>query len=173
VPASPLDDVVFRPLAPGDDVAELTALLHRAYARLAAMGFNYTATSQDDDVTRRRCASGECWVGVRAGRVVATLTLVPPGGSQECATFARPGVAVLQQFAVEPSLQGRGVGGALFRRLEERAREIGAEQTAGDTAEGAHHLVAWYLRMGYAVVERVQWPGKTYQSVVVLKRLAR
>jgi GNAT superfamily N-acetyltransferase len=172
VPLPPPEDVVFRPLAPDDDVSELTALLHRAYARLADMGLNYTATYQDDEVTRRRCAGGECWVGVREGRLVATLTVVPPGGSQECATFSRPGVAVLHQFAVEPSLQGRGVGGALFRRLEERARDLGALETAGDTAETAHHLVSWYGRMGYRVVERVHWPGKTYQSVVVVKRLA-
>lgn len=36
-----------RRIAPGDSLEALTALLHRAYARLAAMGFRYLAAHQE------------------------------------------------------------------------------------------------------------------------------
>ncbi len=34
--------IIIRDLQPGDSIAEMTRLLHAAYAGLAAMGFNYT-----------------------------------------------------------------------------------------------------------------------------------
>jgi len=51
------DDLRLRPLAPSDSIVELTLLLHRAYARLGAMGLNYTAVDQSPDVTARRLGS--------------------------------------------------------------------------------------------------------------------
>lgn len=47
-----------RPFSATDSVAELTSLLHRAYARLAQMGLNYTAVDQSPDVTARRIEGG-------------------------------------------------------------------------------------------------------------------
>ena len=49
-----LDGIEVRPLSPVDSIPELTRLLHRAYARLAAMGLRYMATHQSDEVTRER-----------------------------------------------------------------------------------------------------------------------
>ena len=58
-------------------------------------------------------------------------------------------------------------------RAEARAAEKGVEHLAGDTSEGATHLIRYYERRGYRVVEKVRWPGKTYESVVISKPLAR
>lgn len=46
------DGIVIRPLDPADSIAELTALLHRAYAPLLAQGLRYVATHQDETTTR-------------------------------------------------------------------------------------------------------------------------
>ena len=160
-----------RPLLPTDPVPALTALLHRGYARLAGMGFNYTAVDQDDEATRRRASTGTCLVAVLDGRIVGTVTLSDPGRVGGTPCFLRPGVAVAQQLAVEPTLQGSGVGGALMDAAEGLARERGYASVAGDTSEGAAHLIEFYARRGYRAVERVRWPGKTYTSVVLEKRL--
>jgi len=43
--------IVIRSLQDSDDVDEITEMLHRAYAGLAAMGLRYLATHQSADVT--------------------------------------------------------------------------------------------------------------------------
>jgi GNAT superfamily N-acetyltransferase len=162
---------VVRPLAPSDPIPEITALVHRGYARLAAMGFNYTAVDQDDEETRRRASNGTCFVAVLAGRIVGTVTLADPGRVGGTPCFEKPGVAVAGQFAVKPSLQSRGVGAALMDAAEGLAAARRYVSVAGDTSEGAAHLIAFYERRGFRVVERVRWEGKTYTSVV-LRELA-
>ena len=41
-----------------DSIEELTALLHRAYAKLGKLGLNYTAVDQSPEVTQRRMDHG-------------------------------------------------------------------------------------------------------------------
>ena len=168
-----LDDALqLRPLAPGDSIAELTALLHRAYARLGAMGLNYTAVDQPAEVTAKRLGSGQCFVATQEGRLVGTILVHPTYVTNDCEWFTRAGVACVHQFAVDPSLQGGGVGRRLLQRAEDWARERDYAEVAMDTAEPATHLVAFYARLGYEAVDTVQWPGKVYRSVVLRKRLA-
>jgi len=163
----------FRPLAPADSMAELTALLHRAYAPLAAAGFRFWASHQPASDTARRAASGECWVGVLETRLVATATLVPPGGTPEVPWYRQPGIAKLQQFAVEPSLQGCGTGSALLDLIERRARALGACELSLDTAEEAAGLRAFYAARGYRFVGHVDHrPQTNYMSVILSLRLA-
>ena len=135
------------------------------------MGFNYTAVDQDEATTQRRCREGETFVAVLDGRIVGTLTLLDEASTSGSPWLDRDGVASLGQFAVEPSLQGRGIGGALMDRAEARAAERGVTYLAGDTADGAAHLIAYYAARGFRVVEKVRWPGKTYESVVLVKAL--
>jgi GNAT superfamily N-acetyltransferase len=120
--------------------------------------------------TRARAADGECYVAVEGGRIVGTFT-VGLGGADPPA-YARPGMALFQQFAVEPALQGSGLGSRLLRHAEERARALGAKEIALDTAEGATHLVRYYEARGYALAGHVRFAGKTYRSVVLTKPLA-
>ena len=96
----------------------------------------------------------------------------PTYAENDCAWFTRPGVACVHQFAVDPQLQGGGLGRALMARAEQWAREHGFHELALDTAEPATHLVAFYARLGYRPVGHVQWQGKAYRSVVMSKALA-
>ena len=166
------DEPQLRPLAPGDSIVELTALLHRAYARLGEMGLNYTAVDQPPEVTAKRLGGGTCFVATQGGRLVGTILVHPTYASNDCEWFTRPGVACIHQFAVDPSLQGGGVGRRLLQRAEDWARDEGFAEVAMDTAEPATHLVAFYARLGYESVDTVQWPGKVYRSVVLRKRFA-
>ncbi len=167
-----------RPLAPSDSLESLTALLHRAYSRLGAMGLNYTAVDQTVAVTAQRVASGQCFVAEHEGRLVGTVTVggawdvqrVP--GARQCPWYLRRDIAHLHQLGVEPGAQGQGIGTALIVACEQWAREQGLGAIALDTAAPASHLRARYARLGYSDADEVQWSGKTYRTVIMVKPLA-
>ncbi|MCC7138660.1 MAG: GNAT family N-acetyltransferase [Planctomycetes bacterium] len=160
-----------RALEPTDSFTALTALLHAGYARLGALGLNYTAVDQDVETTRRRATRGACLVAELDGRLVGTLALWRGGPDEETERFRRADAFVLGQFAVDPAVQRRGVGAALLAEAERVARAAGAVEVLGDTAETATHLVEYYRRRGWYVVGSVHWPGKTYRSVLLAKAL--
>jgi GNAT superfamily N-acetyltransferase len=169
------DDVVLRRLADDDSITELTALLRRAYGALAERGLRYVATYQEDDETRARAAAGECWVAERDERLVATVTFYPPGVEKNARApdwYRRADIATFGQLAVDPELQGRGLGVRLLELVEDRARELGATEIACDTAESADHLIELYARRGYRFVGYADWrPATNYRSVVLSKPL--
>ena len=170
-----LDGIEVRLMFPTDSIPELTCLLHRAYARLAAMGLRYMATHQSDEVTRERAGQGECYVALKDGVLVGTLLLKSADRTGGSPWLDRPEVASLGQFAVAPEVQALGLGARLMDLVEARATETGAAEIALDTAEPATHLVAWYGRRGYRLIEHAQWEwGHTnYRSVIMSKRVRR
>ncbi len=165
-------DVKLRRLAATDSIEELTELLHRAYAPLAARGMRFVASWQDADETRRRCEDGEAWVAELNGRVVGTVTLYPPARTSGSPFLDRADVASFGQFAVEPALQGGGIGEAMRLLVERRAREEGAAHLALDTSEHARELIATYERWGFRFIEHVQWSSTNYRSVVMARALS-
>jgi GNAT superfamily N-acetyltransferase len=170
---------VLRPWADGDSVAELTALLHAAYASLAAQGWNFTAVDQPESVTRERLAGAQAFVAVAPdGRLVGTVTVSGPKSAEAGyvadpapALYCEPGTAVLAQLAVHPDWRGQGLAEGLMDAAEAWARAQGHAYVALDTAEPATALRQRYARRGYAECGRVQWQGKTYASVLMRKRL--
>ncbi len=164
--------MIIRRLEAADSIGELTALLHAAYAILGQLGFNYTAVDQSEAVTRDRIARGDCIVATDADRLIGTLTFMAPGRCWPgTPLYQRPDVAVLGQFGVHPDYQRRGVGLLLLRESEQMAERWGASELALDTSEGADHLIDWYRRQGYRIVEQAQWENKTYRSVIMSKYL--
>ena len=164
-------DLKIRELDAQVDLQSLTALLHRAYRPLLEMGLNYTATNQDVETTRLRASEGICFIGEIEGRVVATVTLSFAPADWINDYYRRAGVWRFGQFAVEPALQGAGIGGRLLDHIEAYAAREGARELALDTAVPAEQLIQFYAKRGYEVVARCQWPGHTYESVVMSKQL--
>ena len=155
----------------------LTALIHRAYAALGAAGLNFTAVDQTVEQTSVRVLHGHCLMAERDGQVLGTLTLdgaydpIRHLWARATPWFFRQDVMHLHQFAVEPTLQGQGIGSALLEKAEAQARALGACALALDTALPAEHLVAFYKRHGFAEVAQLQWDGKHYRSTVMVKPL--
>jgi GNAT superfamily N-acetyltransferase len=168
---------VLRPLSATDSLESLTALLHRAYARLAAMGLNFTAVDQSVEVTRQRFAAGQGFVLDDAGALVGCVVVAGPfdpvrhPGVLRSPWYLRRDVAHLHQLAVDPACQGRGLGERLVGACEAWARERGFRAIALDTAEPAQHLRARYACLGYEEVDLVQWDGKRYRSLILVKPL--
>ncbi|MBS0207713.1 MAG: GNAT family N-acetyltransferase [Planctomycetes bacterium] len=163
--------IVYRDLRSSDSVAEITELLHEAYRPHAAQGLRYQASYQDEATTRNRLDEGESVVAELHGKIVGTVTLYAPCADSICETYRRPGIYKFGQFAVQPSLQRRGIGLRMIKLMEQRARKCQATHLALDTAEQATHLIAWYARLGFQPVDKVCWPETNYQSVVLMKTL--
>lgn len=162
-----------RPFEPAD-VGPLTELLHRAYAELADQGLNFTAVDQDEATTLRRATAGASWVVVDDGRLIATSTVSWPAEAALRAlstAAAAEGRAWLNQLAVDPARRGEGLASELRDLGDAWAVRQGATSIGLDTAEPAAHLVALYRRWGFTAVDRVQWPGKRYRSVVMVRAL--
>lgn len=174
-PAAPLsvgaDRVIVRRFDPAiDSYAQLTPMLHRAFARLGAMGLNCTCVDQDEDVTRHRAEAGECYVAVCGGRVVGTATLYATDPSSACSLYRREGVASVRQLAVDPACQSRGIGALLLSFAEQWAASRGYALLALDTPHPAAHLLAFYGAQGFEVVDVMRFAGKRYDSAILCKR---
>ena len=150
---------------------EITDLLHRAYARLADMGLRFLATYQDSATTAYRLSLGESYLALIEGKIVATISLKAPGTTRGCEFYDRTDISVFNQFAVDPALQGSGLGSHILDFVECRARELGAQQIALDTAEGAAHLIEFYRKRGYRQVGTADWEATNYVSVIMSKSL--
>lgn len=164
-------EVVVRPVADDDSIAELTTFLHHAYRHLADMGLRFFASHQTEEQTRDRLRDALCLLALSNGKVIGTICYYDPARSHGTAWYDREDVAYFAQFAVDPSLRRNGLGAALLSLVEELALEDGATELALDTAETAHHLVAYYGRRGYRLVDHVQWDVTNYRSVVLSKTL--
>ncbi len=66
-----------------------------------------------------------------------------------CVRVDSDAVAHIGMFAVRPTLQSGGVGGALLREAERVARQRGARWAEMTVIEQRQELLAWYRRRGY------------------------
>jgi GNAT superfamily N-acetyltransferase len=163
--------VLIRRLSTQDSFEDLTDLLHRAYAPLAAAGMHFLATHQSAKTTQHRCESGDCFVIEHEERVVATITVYHDRADSDCLLYRDPGVWYFGQFAVEPHLQRNGIGESLLKHAEEFARSMGATHFGCDTSEQSARLIAYYTRLGFSPVGFQQWPEVNYRSVVLMKKI--
>ena len=163
------DDFRIREFADGDSVVAITALLHAAYGSLAASGFRYLASHQDEATTLRRLRAGIPFVAVSGREIIGTVTVYPPAVSSSCEWYRT--VYHFGQFAVRPELQRRGIGFRLYEHVEAFARSLGVDELALDTAEGAQHLRRWYERLGFRFIQFISWNETNYRSVILSKSL--
>jgi predicted N-acetyltransferase YhbS len=151
-------------LANKDDVPALRYLVNSAYSQLAELGLNFTGAYQDEQITRERMQGKDVYLAFLGDELVATISL---GVEQK----DEGPVLYLNQIAVAPAHQRKGIGGILLRLAEERAAIAGVAALQLDTAVPATHLVTMYGKAGYRVIKEVHWPGKTYNSYIMHKQL--
>ena len=77
----------------------------------------------------------------------------------------------VDQLAVEPSLQGQGLGAHLLERADQLARQAGHSFVRLHTGEVMHELIAYYARHGYVEVRRGPHPdGKDTNIRVFMEK---
>jgi GNAT superfamily N-acetyltransferase len=152
-----------------DSFVALTAMLHRAFAPLGAMGLNCTCVDQSVATTRSRATRGDCYVAVCDGRIVGTMTLYAPDHESPCELYRHDDIASLRQFAVEPEWQGRGIGTLLIAFAEHWAATRGYAELALDTPQPAAQLIAFYRGQGFRIVDFTHVDGKRYDTAILSK----
>ena len=115
-------------LAGGDDLAAVYALRHEVFVLGQDVPEDMERDEFDDTCDHA--------VAVRDGQVVATGRLLDPG----------TGTGTIGRMAVSEAARGTGLGAAVLRRLEERARERGL---AAVELHAQVHAQGFYDRAGY------------------------
>ena len=148
-----------------DSIDEVTQMLHRAFAPMAALGANCQCVDQSSSTTRARMERGDCLVAVADRRIVGTLTLEACDPSSAVAHYRKPGVASLHQFAVDPLYQGAGVGRSMLKvaTMWAHMRQFG---------ELALDVRAFYAHQGFRLVGGTRLAGRGYDSVILSKSIA-
>jgi ribosomal protein S18 acetylase RimI-like enzyme len=107
----------------------------------------------------RAVRSGHAWVAADHGEVVGFVILVP-----------QPGYLLLENVAVLPVAQGRGVGARLLALAEDQARRLRLGEIRLYTNEAMTENLGYYARHGYAETGRAEQDG--FRRVFFRKRLA-
>ncbi len=154
-----------------DSIEELTELLHRSYKRLADMGLNFIATKQDAEYTRKYMEKGECYVLYESEKLIGTIFYYLKTFKDAPDIFKRGDTVLFGKFAVEPACQNLGLGSRLMDFIENLAISNGKKQIVLDTSENALHLIGYYNKRGYEIVQHWRWPDVNYKSVVMRKKL--
>ena len=91
---------------------------------------------------------GQAWVAAVDGEVAGFIILIP-----------QPGCLLLENVAVLPAAQGRGVGARLLALAEDRARALHVPEIRLYTNAAMTENLAYYPRHGYTQTHRAQQDG--------------
>ena len=102
--------------------------------------------------------SGHAWVAADHGEVLGFVILIP-----------QPGYLLLENVAVLPAAQGRGIGTRLLSLAEDQAYRLGLSEVQLYTNESMTENLGYYLRRGYIETGRGEQDG--FRRVFFRKRL--
>jgi GNAT superfamily N-acetyltransferase len=127
-------------IARSEDAARLTDLAMRAKA---SWGYDAAFMEQcraELTLTAEKMDSWTVWVAEHDGRLAGMIALATDGARAE-----------LEDFMVEPSLQGLGVGRALMDALLAECRRLGLESVGLDADPNTEPI---YQKLGFSMVGR-------------------
>lgn len=127
-------------MARPDEAAALTELAMRSKASWGYSDAFMAACRAELTFTPEKMAAWTVWVAELDGRIAGMVALRMDGADAE-----------LEDFFVEPDLQGQGIGTALMKVFTDAARARGA-RTAGLDADP--NAEAIYQRLGFVTVGR-------------------
>lgn len=119
-----------------------------------------------DVATRDREA--EVWVAVDDGRLLGNVTVCPPGSPWR--ELAKDGEGEFRMLAVDPAVQGAGVGRALAEFVVERFRAEGAPAVV---LSSSHDMVAahrLYAALGFARTPELDWAPYTEVRLLAFRK---
>lgn len=157
-----------------DELARLGALTLHAYTSLPGHVHEADYEAELADVrTRAEAPATEVLVAVDDdGTLLGGVTFVADSTSP-FAEHAIGGAASFRMLAVDPAVQGRGVGQALVRACLDRARALGCREVVVHSAAWmtiAHRL---YQRLGFARDESLDWTPEPGIDLLAFRALLR
>jgi len=164
--------VAFRRAAPSD-FPEVRRITRDAYVRAGHFAADHPYMSVLEDV-EHRAEHAQVWVAEAAGRVVAAVTLTFAG--QPYSEIAADGELEFRMLAVDPAVQGGGIGRVVVRRVIEHAQSLPAIRAISITSAtfmGRAH--ALYESLGFQRVPKRDWyvPGEDVLLLVFRLELQR
>jgi GNAT superfamily N-acetyltransferase len=153
--ATPTPSIEIRPAEP-EDAANIRDLTRAAYAKwVAVIGREPLPMQADYDRALRE----------------HTIDLLRDGGALVglIETIPRPDHLWIENLAITPGQQGRGYGRLLLAHAEARAAESGLYEIRLMTNAAFTANLAFYARLGYAVVGAEPFRGGTV--VTMMKRI--
>lgn len=145
VAAYPVSVITIRPAAEGD-AQTLRQIAAAAYQHYVPRIGRAPAPMTADYLAAVR--GGQAWVAAEDGDVAGFIILI-----------TQPGYLLLENLAVLPAAQGRGIGAKLLALAEERARSLSLPEIRLYTNEAMTENLAYYLRHGYTETHRAQQDG--------------
>ncbi|KVP88932.1 GCN5 family acetyltransferase [Burkholderia ubonensis] len=152
-----------------DSYEEIITMPHRACADFGTMEPSCPLQDRSSAITRRRVRADDCFVAVRNGQAIGTVTLVAPDIDAACEHHRRHNVAVIGQLAVDPSWQNRGIGKSLLAFAEHWAATRDYVELSIDVPDSAERLISFYQRQGFRRVDVVRFAGRRYDSAILSK----
>jgi GNAT superfamily N-acetyltransferase len=136
---------MIRRAGPGD-VDELRAIAAAAYQKYVPRIGRAPAPMTADYA--RAVRDGQAWAALEDGQIVGFAIMI-----------AQPGYLLLDNVAVLPAAQGRGIGARLLALAEDQARGLGLREIRLYTNEAMTENLAYYPRHGYAETHRGEQDG--------------
>jgi ribosomal protein S18 acetylase RimI-like enzyme len=136
---------MIRRAGPGD-IDELRAIAAAAYQKYVPRIGRAPAPMTADYAQAVR--DGQAWAALEDGQIVGFAIII-----------AQPGYLLLDNVAVLPADQGRGIGARLLALAEEQARGLGLREIRLYTNETMTENLAYYPRHGYAETHRAEQDG--------------
>jgi GNAT superfamily N-acetyltransferase len=96
----------------------------------------------------RAVRARQAWVAVEDSQVEGFVILIE-----------KPGYLLLENVAVRPAAQGRGIGNRLLALAEDHARSLGLGEIRLYTNEAMAENLSYYPRRGYAETHRAEQDG--------------
>ena len=128
------------------DVDAFRAIAAAAYGKyVSRMGRDPAPMTADYAEAIR---SRQAWAAIEDGRIAGFAVLA-----------ARPGYLLLENVAVLPTAQNRGIGTRLLGLAEEHARSLGLSEIRLYTNEAMTENLAYYARRGYVETRRAEQEG--------------
>ncbi|MBT3557651.1 MAG: GNAT family N-acetyltransferase [Rhodospirillales bacterium] len=84
--------------------------------------------------------------------------------------FGTPEGWFIENVAVDPTLQGRGLGQEMLSDAEQRCQQAGKDRVYLYTNEAMTETCAWYLKNGYSETHRIMESG--FNRIYLEKRIA-
>jgi ribosomal protein S18 acetylase RimI-like enzyme len=151
--------MALRRAAPSD-FPEVRRITRDAYLQAGHFTADHPYMSVLEDV-EHRAEHAQVWVAEASGSVVAAVTLTFAG--QPYSEIALDGELEFRMLAVDPAVQGGGVGRAVVREVVEHARQLAGIEAISITSatfmERAHRL---YESLGFRRAPERDWyvPGE-------------
>ncbi len=137
--------IVIRRADPGD-VDTIRAIAAAAYLKYVPRIGRTPAPMTADYAQAVR--EQQAWAAIEDQQIVGFAVLI-----------AKPGYLLLENVAVLPAAQGRGIGARLLCHAEDHARRLGLGEIRLYTNEAMTENLAYYPRRGYAETHRAEQDG--------------